>query len=857
MNRRGSNLIELLSVTAILAVFFAIFLPVFAIAEDQPLQSSSLSKMNPTATSQSSTLSQPGRPWWDAFPTFVQIGDAALAKRLNATASLCGAADDSCWGIWGQRLRVAESGKRETDAMHAAGIKALTWVEGFGNPSCYVVQLKKNPDGSWVKMKGTDLTQAFHNSWSWSGFDGTGEVRWVGIHTYWGDADYARPYTHDHPRYGAPAATYPDGRIAEGYNGPPADPRNSRVYDAICSKSVLGELWGSDANKPLISDVLRGGAAASTKQNEPDNTPTIVPDPGYTPAEWAEHTRKTGALLFFGTDKDSACPIWADYARAEVRLALDAGLDGMWVDNFSPWDSFNASPVYHAFGEWSVARFRTYLAAHFPAAALTAMRVADPKTFDVREYMKAKIKEWGGDPRNLKDPHWADARWQDDPIWRAYLIHRRICGTEALSRIYHVLKEEGARAGKPDFLVMGNDIPSFSLGWPRGDLDMVSTELTWGWWLGTGPRGIMPPPLGCYVPVYKLAREHARSRFVNTWPYAAEDAKGKPNIANVIHYQGLAAHTLPMPQASDHTLGTQETTADFHRFVRAAAPVFGDRRPIEEAGLYYSSSSQLMEMLPAWYRDHNNQVHMFSFWGWGTALTWLHTPWRAVPEWKLTPDILRTLRVLVIPNAEVFPARDVRTLQEWARGGGRLIISGDCGRRSGEDDNFDRCKAGSTLAALVGKSPGEPRAFGKGRILLLREDPGLPFYKADKQRPDLLPGFAQALASVGAGPDSFALSAPGVSWKVGLTPYRSADKLFVDVNNTDVDLATDEIFPTAPAHFTVTLPQELRGKKLALQVLSPDRDPPAAALEPADPDRVTVKMAAIRLYASVVISVAP
>ncbi len=793
-------------------------------------------------------------PWWDDWPTFVQVEDAGLAKRLNATACLCGAADDSCWGLWGQRLRVAESGKRETDALHAFGVKALTWVEGFGNPSCYVVQLKKDPDGSWVKLPGTDVTRVFHNHWNWAGFDGTGEVRWVGIHTYWGDADYARPFTYRHPRYGAPPATYPDGRLATGYAGNPNDPRNSRVYDAVCSKSILGNLWGADAGRQLVTDLLSGATPRPDAGDAARNTPAIVPDPGYTPAQWAEHIRTSGALTVFGTDKDSACPIWADYARAEARMALDCGVDGMWVDNFSPWDSFNASPIDHAFGEWSVARFRAHLRARFAPQALGRMGVADPDKFDVREYLKRRLRDWGGEPGNLKDARWADVRWQEDPIWRAYLIHRRICGTEALSRLYRAIKEEAAKAGKPDFLVMGNDIPAFSLGWPRGDLDMVSTELTWGWWLGTGPRGIMPPPLGCYVPVYKLAREHARSRFVNTWPYAAAEAKGKPNIARVIHGQGLATHTLPMPETTDQTLGTQETTAAFNHFVRSVAPVFDARVPIEEVGLYYSSSSQLMEMLPGGYRDHADQVHMFSFWGWGTALTWLHTPWRAVPEWKLTSDVLKTLRLLILPNTEVFPAQDLAVLHRWVRAGGRLILAGNCGRRSGEADNFERCRSGSTLEAPFREGAAEQgRALGKGRVLVRSADPGLAFYQADKLRPGMLSGFATALGEVGVRPEALSLDAPEASWKVGLTAYRSPGRLFVDVNNTDIDLSKDQVTPAAPLRFRVALPRELRSAELAVRVFAFDQDPPAATVERIQPGRAAISLGQVRFYASVML----
>jgi hypothetical protein len=261
-------------------------------------------------------------PWWDDFPFIIQCSSVDEAARYRPTASMCGDADDAAWGIYGQRVRVAEARGRAL-RFQAAGIRPLAWGEGFGNPSCYVIQIKQNPDGSWIKVPGTDVTRVFCNAWGWKVFDGTGEAHWVGVHTYFDDVDYARPYTRTHPRYGTPPMCYPDGRVATGYDGPARDPRNSRVFDAGCGKDVLGHMWGDARGKPLITDVLRGSVAESADRAAMADPATIMPDPGFTPAEWAERTRQSGALLRVEADKDSACPLWIDYARAEVRLALD------------------------------------------------------------------------------------------------------------------------------------------------------------------------------------------------------------------------------------------------------------------------------------------------------------------------------------------------------------------------------------------------------------------------------------------------------------------------------------------------------------------------------------------------------
>ena len=97
------------------------------------------------------------------------------------------------------------------------------------------------------------------------------------------------------------------------------------------------------------------------------------------------------------------------------------------------------------------------------------------------------------------------------------------------------------------------------------------------------------------------------------------------------------------------------------------------------------------------------------------------------------------------------------------------------------------------------------------------------------------------------------MTALGVSFKAGLTLYRDGRRLFVDVNNTDIDLATDRIASSAPVAFSVALPVEMRDKPLRARVLSPDAHSPVAKLSQAPGGRVDVKLGPVALYACVII----
>jgi len=795
-------------------------------------------------------------PWWEDNLRWVDTGDEYQAHDLSASVTMCGACDDPGWGTFGQQMRMGEIGDRVA-RFHARGLKTLAYFEGFGETMGFSAVVKKAADGSWIQDPKMGSSKIFAHRWSWKDWDGDGEVRWISTAAYFNNEDFVRPWTRTHPIYGAPVPTYPDGTPALGYldssTGAPGTAGSilsARLYDASAAKNVLGKVNFQFEVLPTDPATRQpiGHTTGLILTNVPP--PPGPPDPGYTPEQWRA-MKHTGYACDFHVGKDCVCPIWADYEAAATRHAVDCGLDGLWVDNWSPWDSFGANPVSEAFGDWSVAKFRDYLSAHFNATQLVSIGINDVSNFDVRLYMQAKCRSWGGDPASLNDKGWRDLRWLDDPVWRAYMIYRRQTGTEGLTRLYHAIKAAAAERGKKDFLISGNDNPIFGLGWARQNFDMVSTELSWGWHLTTGPRGLMPPPLGSYVPIFKLAREYSISRFVNAWMYGPSDKAG---IADVINYQALA-NQGSTKTALGHTICQKDEVSALNKFIYRIDSRIRGRVAIEQAGLYYSTSSQLMEMLPGGFRDHGDQPHSFAVYGWGTALTALHIPWRAVAEWHLSDSTLARLKLLVVPECQVFPAEDVATLQRWVNSGGALIVTSVSGQRLGEAGNFNKAPGGTTLAPLlagIDLSAGGVATLGKGRVEYLGRDPGDVYYRASTQRPSLLPACADAIDKVAPLSGTFAIDAPGVAYTIGITPYKSDGKVFVDLNNTDIDMVADTIHPTGEVRFSVALPRDLIGVRLSARVLTPD-PMPACSIVASASGRAEITLGSITRYACVVI----
>ncbi len=784
------------------------------------------------------------RPWWDDYPLIIQNADVATIQSLNGDCGFNTSFADPSWGIYAQRTIASNDQPRR---MHDAGLKFITYYEAFGTCTSFVLELGDPTDEGYRSV--------FRFYWSWDLLDTKGgEFRWAGAHNFFDAEDFCWPYTRHHPVYGGGgrAMTYPDGTPAAGYlDEDGGDPRKSRVYDAGASKDVLG---GYSIDFGYVDEVagnpLREG--------------------GLLAIEVEGQTHLVGSISF---GKDTACPMWTDQQRSSILYGVDqGGIDGIWADNFSAWDNFGYPPIQHAFGLWSVVGFRDYLAGRFGPSELAAMGVCNVRTFDVRSYLRERLAVLGGESMDLRAPQWNDAHWLDDPIWRAYKIFKRQTGTKALNDYYRVTKEAAAQMGNPDLAVLGNDIPLYSLGFVRGGVDLVSTELSPGWHMGTSSRGFMMPPAGRFAPFYKLGREHGRSRLMNVWLYLSgeNDAyRESPGAVNTLYYEMLANHALPMLQYG-HPDCTQHETVnrEFFGFVKRARSTFGGRDSLTDVGLYYSSSSILASMTPAGFRDMDHQPHMGAYNGWGAALGSLHCQYRPVPEWKLTAETLGGLRGLIIANAEVLDVEDVaRVVTPWVRAGGRLIVTGNSGTRRGEDGNFSPHAQGSSLAGLTGvpSGPSAPatrlRAVGAGSVLFIRDNLGLSYFNAStvSTRAALLPGLKGALETVLGKTETILTPCSSIPESVGINLYEDASvgRLFVDVNNYDLDLATDVVTDSPPISFIVQSPRWLKptaAPHLKAEVLSPSPTPPTVTLRRVHGDRILVELGPVTHYASIVVS---
>ncbi len=776
-------------------------------------------------------------PWWDAYPLIIENATVAKALELQADCTFSATYGDPSWGIYAQKI--AASGDTPPQ-MHAAGLNHIAYYETFGESTSFAVELGAlSPEG---------YNTVSRTYWNWHTVAPQGGAyRWAGPQNYFDAEDFCGTYTRLHPTYGAGgrAMTYPDGSPAAGYiDNDRSDPRKSRVHDAAGSKDVLGNL--------AINYGYRDEVAG-----DPQKSAGLLSVNGHLAGQ-------------ISIGKDTACPMWIDQQRSSILYSVSVGgIDGIWADNFSAWDNFGYPPVKVAFGEWSVARFREYLTNHFSTEELASMGISNASTFDVRSALRASLATLGGNSSNLDDAAWNNSAWLDDPVWRTYKIFKRQTGTEALANYYNATKQAAAQMGRPDFAVLGNDIPLFSLGFVRGELDAVSTEISPGWHMGVNSRGFMLPPVGRFAPSYKLGREHAKSRILGVWMYldgAFAAYRERPGIVKTLYYEMLANHALPMlHEGNDRTTQDIAINSGFFSFVKSVRGIFGAREPRADIGLYYSASSLLANMTPSGFLDMDNQPHAGGFFGWATALGNLHCQFRAVPEWKLNANTLAGLRVLVLPDAEALDSAEVALIDSWVQAGGRLIVTGNTGARAGEAGNFARNASLSTaqltgVASLQSAPATRSSIAGNGRVYFVRENIGLNYFNASTaaDRAARLGAFNQALANVLDGRNTILAPHSAIPETVGVNLYEDAGsrRLFVDLNNYDVDPATDTVTPATRVTFSIETPEWLKPAEdadLRITTLSPDT-PPAATVVKNGNDRLLVTVDAFTHYASVVIT---
>ena len=767
--------------------------------------------------------------WWYRFPTFAQIEDPDQFKRSCARMVIHGNAKDPTWGPFGQLTSRIEDADSLTK-IKAQGARAITWIEGFGDCMIYVAEFKQLPNSTFearTEPGAADLARVVRSHWNWSDPNAKGgnAIRWVGIHNLVDNEDFVKPLIARVGPLTSPP-TYPDGRPAIGTIPGRIEPVNHRIYDACGSKDLNG------------SNYINPEATAKVNTIDPTSGKPVGPLQGLYPATVGKDDvaplsgQKPGDTVYCGVisvHKDLSAPFWRQYVRRSIKEIVAAGLDGVWCDNYSPWDNFGYPPVQKAFGDWAVSLFHAHIRPQLKSMNLPAGLTLEK--FDVREALKARAEEFGAkNTSDLTDAAWKDARWLDEPVWCAFKAFRQQHAQTCLKELYKAIHSEATSLGRPDFCINGNDVPMYGLGWVRDEWqDMINTETTPGWHMGSGSRGITIPPEGKMAIMYRAALEHQKGPYSAAWYYLNSSYakyQQKPELGKLLCAEAFAngAFLLCMPDNHD-VCGTVDGHAWWNRFIRENEPVFAGRTPLSDVAVVFSPDNQLYQMTPGGYNNIDDQPHIFGHHGWATACIDAHIPYRALTDWKITPANLANLRALVLPHVLSLSDAAISAIVAWLKAGGRLVVSGEAGSVQEPGHGFARREGGFLQRLGIANDAADrtKHAIGKGVLVFHRDNPGQQYYLNIDKRADLLPSMAESVGTSGV------LVVDRMPSTVGTFAWKSSksDSIFIDLVNYDIDLDVDSLRSTALLRFSVPLP--LGWSEVRCETISPDLTRPAKA----------------------------
>jgi hypothetical protein len=797
-------------------------------------------------------------PWWDVWPrpTVNSTLSKVQAFHANMVVGSQVAPSDEGRGPY-FRAMVTASYKNLLQQFQSHGIHVTGYMEGIGEVPAFVGALHQLSNGTFLQDPRLHAAKMISHVWLW---DDTGPVVnpkantvvWFGMQSFANSEPWLGPFTLSHsPSVRLP--TYPDGRPATGYeNTDSSDPRHARFYDALAAKGIDGAL------------------KLSPRHDFPTRNFTGLPlyDFG--------GTRKSSGYISFG--KDVAAPFWLDYQKAIVEYHVQHGGEGMWSDNATGWDFIGNQPTIAAFGDWSVAQFRVFLAGHpeIPVPGTAAQ-------FNIVTYLQDRLLAWfpnaGNAVHDPKYPGWSDERFLFDPLWRAFLAFKAQTAQSFMQSSYEALRRAAAAAGKDPGAVYlgGNDMPSATYGALNGtEMSQVNTEFSPNYLPDVDHFGRSYPPNGHTGPFYATAVSLERSQHAIVWYYLTDAAyRNKPHMGELLGFEALANNVLLNTDTDwGQSPGTAESIAFVNATIERLAPVLGYRLRQGSVALVFGSFTQATGLAPGGNVGigavesvpgrFSHLDHSLGFAGWGEALEERHVPYRVIPDYKLPHGLPPDVSVLILPHIRSLdPATVQNVLIPFAKAGGTILVTGsDAGMFQTRDFAY-RANPSPILADLT------TQPLTPGRALLVDGNPGFDFYLGNRgvgtneqsapQRKEAARNKVETiLASLEQG-GGLRREIDLGNWGgcVWVTAYadKTHTKYFYDFLNVNFDARSDTFTPTAGGTATFALPAQLADRQIVAQFYDADR--PAETRLPVtslDSTSIAISMPSFRVYGTLVLT---
>ena len=701
-------------------------------------------------------------PWWHTYTPVATVKLGAPDLETIQPGAARGPGVFGWYGFW--YLDEVEKNRvyhKTRERLEKVGVKQIIYYD-LGEV------------GDYAGFFSSDGRMA-HSGWSlpwWNGKESL-TARWFGLDAFMRDVPWA-PYPTA-KSYGLPAFTMPDGK--------PADD----LYATLARRGLNGS-WKFDfsSNERITDDMAKRSGLAKLSGRQ---------------SERAEVQGKTGWQTVRLISVDFANPRLRDYMCREIeRIIPKLRPDGIHADNFG--DNNLGYANQSAFGLWSIHTFRDYLRRHFSPAELKKLGVDDPATFDITAYIREKPFESRGKAWQALNPKWAT-----DPIWLGYRIHL-IESAQNYHRAFYDAAKAASSHGGVECAVFGNSVP-FPLGGTllKGACDIAHFEWsTVHGWYGLRPMGL--PPQGRAGYVMRLGAALSEAPFC--WPslYVSQDKSGPghENLHKVLAFDCLANRgVLDFGHwyLDGYSPGTPQSAGFINRFIRENASRLSKRRYAADIAVIHSAWSEIASCTV--YNPIPDQF-VDEYCGWCQFLGDTHRQWDLVLQQDLTAANLSRFPVVVLPSVLSLTDSQISELRSYVTNGGRLIATGQTGTRFGPDKML-----------LPRDQP-----FGIPGARIVASKPGVTYWRKDRnagaatQLTDLLTFEGIESSLITDAPETV-----GVNLNASTDP--TSRLLTLDLNNCDIDVATDAIHPAPACNTTVRLPNDWRKCELTVTCVCPEK----------------------------------
>jgi len=377
-------------------------------------------------------------------------------------------------------------------------------------------------------------------------------------------------------------------------------------------------------------------------------------------------------------------PVWREYLKAIIRIQIDAGVDGVQLDEAElPITSLQYGGC---FCKDCLKGFRAYLQ-ELPADQLPAeLHDADLDSFDYGAW----LLERGYDFKTNRE---------STPLFWDYLRFQRRAITRYFGELADYGREYAAQQGR-DVLVSGNFFNLFDHYYAlEPKVDLIITEMrnttyrqpTWyryvAGFCGDKPVVVVENPYGGVVPelVDKLKVGRGYDRFrMSLYEAAALGA----NMS--VPYGAWMGSVI---QDSFHP--PHELCVEIQRFLAEHERLFS-RRSGAEIAVVFSVESDFQRVarrdLFADNRANVSRGEAIPFWQVGQALSDAAQPYDVVffPDGNLRPDTitadqLRQYRTVILPDCHFLTPAQAEALRGYLNDGGRLLALGAPGANLPQD----------------------------------------------------------------------------------------------------------------------------------------------------------------------------